>query len=147
MGANGSKASGRLENEEGREYHTVLSISDNIKVLEKKDSNKNVKLPEESHTPNRIYVVINKPPSENKWSDEPTAGKLKSIAVYGDDCKKLYEIHVDHVHDGMSIHYHPWKDGKPQQKGRGKKSPNIALPLSPEMNNLLNQVKKYVPHV
>lgn len=142
MGANGSKASGSLEYESGRTYSTVLSIDDNIKVLERKDPKENVKLPEESHTSNRIYVVINKPPQGEKGQNDPYAGKLKSIGVYGPDCKKLYEIHVDHVHDGLNVHYHPWKDGRPIRKGKGKRSPNVAYALTKDMESLLNKIKK-----
>lgn len=145
MGANGSKASGSLEHEAGRNWTTVLSIGDNIKVLERKDSKANVKLPEESHSPNRIYVVINKPPQGEKGKKDPYAGKLKSIGVYGPDCKKLYEIHVDHVHDGLNVHYHPWKNGGPVRKGIGKNSPNMAYALTKDMENLLNTIKQYVP--
>lgn len=146
MGANGSKASGSLEHEAGRHWTTVLSIGDNIRVLERDDHNKNVKLPEESHTPNRIYVVINKPPKGDKGKNDPYAGKLKSIGVYGSDCKKLYEIHVDHVHNGLNLHCHPWKEGKPIQTGTGKNSPNVAYPLTKEMRGLLNAIIKYVPY-
>jgi len=146
MGSNGSKSSGALEDEAGRHWANVLSIGDNIRVLERKDRNMNVKLPEESHTPNRIYVVINKPPEGDKGKNDPYAGMLKSIAKYGSDCKKLYEIHVDHVHNGLNIHYHPWKDGKPVKVGEGKNSPNVALPLTNGMRRLLNTVIKYVPY-
>jgi len=146
MGANGSKASGILENPAGRTYHTVISITDNIKVVESNNKNANVKLPEESHTPNRIYVVINKPASDKKGKGDPHAGKLKSIAVYGPDCKKLYEIHVDHTHNGMTIHFHPWENGRPVKVGTGKNSPNKAFPLTPEMKKILEIVKKKVPY-
>lgn len=146
MGANGSKASGILETPGGRTYHTVISITDNIKVVESNNKNANVKLPEESHTPNRIYVAINKPVTDKKGKDDPHAGKLKSIGVYGPDCKKLYEIHVDHTHNGLSIHFHPWENGSPVKVGPGKNAPNKAFPLTPEMKKLLEIVKKKVPH-
>lgn len=146
MGANGSKASGALETAAGRTYHTVISITDNIKVVESNNKNANVKLPEESHTPNRIYVVINKPATGSKGKNDPHAGKLKSIGVYGPDCKKLYEIHVDHKHDGMSIHFHPWENGHPERTGIGKNAKNKAFPLTPEMKKLLDNIKKKVPY-
>lgn len=146
MGANGSKASGALETPGGRTYHTVISITDNIKVVESNNKNANVKLPEESHTPNHIYVVINKPATNAKGRNDPHAGKLKSIGVYGPDCKKLYEIHVDHVHNGLTIHFHPWGNGRPIKAGSGKNAPNKAFPLTPEMKKLLEIVKKKVPY-
>lgn len=147
MGANGSKASGALDDPKNWTYHTAFEISDNIKVIEANNKNANVKLPEESHTPNRIYVAINKPATDKKGLNDPFAGKLKSIAVYGNDCKKLFEIHVDHSHNGMSIHYHPWENGRPVKAGKGKNSPNAAYSLTPDMIKLLNQIKKKVPHV
>jgi hypothetical protein len=69
MGANGSKASGALDNPKNWTYHTEFEISDNIKVTEANNKNANVKLPEESRTPNRIYVAINKPATD-KNGDE-----------------------------------------------------------------------------
>lgn len=146
MGANGSKASGILENLAGRTYHTVISISDNIKVVEPNNKDLNVKLPEESHSPNRIYVAINKPATDKKGKNDPYAGKLKSIAVYGPDCKKLFEIHVDHTHNGMSIHYHPWENGHPIKVGTGKHSPNAAYALTSDMKKMLETIKKKVPY-
>jgi len=146
MGANGSKASGSLETSEGRTYHTVISISDNIKVIEPNNKNANVKLPEESHTPNRIYVAINKPATDKKGQNDPNAGKLKSIGVYGPDCKKLFEIHVDHTHNGLSVHFHPWENGRPFKEGAGRNAPNKAFPLTSEMKKLWEIVKKKVPY-
>lgn len=146
MGANGSKGRGNLENPAGRTYHTVISISDNIKVIEPNNKNANIKLPEESHTPNRIYIAINKPATDKKGQNDPYAGKLKSIGVYGPDCKKYYEIHVDHEHDGMKIHFHPWENGHPVKSGAGKNAKNKAFPLTPEMKKLLEIIKKKVPY-
>lgn len=146
MGANGSKASGVLETPAGRIYHTVISITDNIKVIEPNNKNVNVKLPEESHTPNRVYVAINKPATNKKGQNDPHAGKLKSIGVYGPDCKKLYEIHVDHTHNGLSVHFHPWKNGRPVKEGTGKNAPNKALSLTSEMNEIFKIVKNKVPY-
>ncbi len=147
MGANGSKASGTFDDPKNWIYHTAFEISNNIKVMEANNKNANVKLPEESHTPNRIYVAINKPATNTKGLNDPFAGKLKSIAVYGNDCKKLFEIHVDHSHNGISTHYHPWENGRPVKTGTGKNSPNTAYPLTPDMIKLLDQIKKKVPHV
>lgn len=122
MGANGSHASGVLNTESGRQYRTIFTIGDNIKVLEQKASNKGGKLPEESHTPNRIYVSL------------MANGKdVKAIAKYGNDGKKIYEIHtVDHK--GLSPHYHFWENGKPKE---------AMYPLTSEMNNLLKKVRNY----
>ncbi len=149
MGANGSKGKGLLENPETRDYRTneIFQISENIVVVEAKNKNAKVKLPEESHTPNRVYVAVNKPATDKIGQSDPYAGKLKSIAVYGSDCKKLYEIHVDHTHGGMPEHYHPWENGHPVKTGTGKNAHNVAYPLTAEMKQLLQQVKNKVPHV
>ena len=149
MGANGSKASGILENPETRDYQTniVYNISNNIVVVEPKKKKAKIKLPEESHTPNRVYVAINKPATDKIGLNDPFAGKLKSVAVYGSNCKKLFEIHVDHVHNGMPVHYHPWKNGHPVKAGNGKNSPNAAFALTPKMIKLLEIIKNKVPHV
>lgn len=55
MGGNGSFLSGITNFENGRMYKTVFSIGDNIKILETKNPKRSLKLPEESHTPNRTY--------------------------------------------------------------------------------------------
>ena len=149
MGGNGSKGKGLLEDPDNRNYRTneVFQISDNIVVVEAKNKNARVKLPEESHTPNRVYVTVNKPATDKIGQKDPYAGKLKSIAVYGSDCKKLYENHVDHTHGGMPEHYHPWENGHPIKAGTGKNAHNAAFPLTAEMKQLLQQVKYKVPHV
>lgn len=76
MGGNGSKMRGNLDNSATREFKEVFFISNNIKVVQLKDNKKRVRLPEESNTPNRIYVIFNKD------------GTLKSIGKYGSDCLK-----------------------------------------------------------
>lgn len=71
----------------GRTYHTVISITDNIKVVESNNKNANVKLPEESHTPSNIYVVINKPATNAKGRNAPN----KAFPLTP-EMKKLLEI-------------------------------------------------------
>ena len=122
MGGNGSHASGVLNTEEGRQYKTIFTIGNNIKVLEQKNPKQSGKLPEESRTPNRIYVSLLK-----------NGKDVKEIAKYGDDGKKLWAIHtLDH--HGLSPHYHTWKDGKPSSD---------AYPLTTEMKQLLKKVQDY----
>ncbi len=94
MGANGTHSSNALSSEENRKYWTVGTISENIKVLVQKDRNRHGKLPEESHTPNRVYVSFLTDGSD-----------VKEIAQYGADCKKMYAIHTGN-HKGISPHYH-----------------------------------------
>jgi hypothetical protein len=136
MGANGSKASGALDNPDNREFKSVFFISENIEVVQLKNEKQRVRLPEESHTPNRVYVAYNKD------------GSLKSIGQYDSDCLKIFEMHFDHEHDGMRPHYHKWvsKGGiarGPETKGSGKNARTIAYPLSGEMIKLYDIIKKY----
>ena len=78
MGGNGSFFSGITNFEENRRYKTILSIGDNIKILETKNPRLSLKLPEESHTPGRIYATFDR------------NGKgLKEIAEYGPDGKRI----------------------------------------------------------
>lgn len=101
MGANGSKAAGITETEEGRRWKTIEVLGNGVKVIDFKAQNTPGKMPEESHSPNAVYAMMNKD------------GKgLKCIAIYGDDCKKIVEIHTND-HKGLGVHYHDWKDGRP----------------------------------
>lgn len=122
MGANGSHASGVLNTEEGRAYKTLFKMGDNIVVLEQKDPKHKGKLPEESHTPNRIYVSF------------MASGKdIKEIAKYGSDGKKLWAIHTND-HKGLKPHYHIWKDGAQSEEG---------YPLTTNMQKILKKVRNY----
>lgn len=136
MGANGSKASGALDNPDNREFKSVFFISKNIEVVQLKNVNQRVRLPEESNTPNRVYVVYNKD------------GSLKSIGRYDSNCLKKFEMHFDHEHDGMRPHYHKWVSKGmtargPETKGSGKHAKTIAYPLTKGMLQLYNKIKNY----
>lgn len=122
MGGNGSFASGSTAAENGRNWKTVLVLPNGMKVIELKNPKANHKAPEESHSPNSVYIMFNK------------KGKgIKSVSVYGNDGKKMYEIHtVDHK--GMGVHYHPWKDGRP----------DTPKPLSIPMKEMLNEIKSII---
>lgn len=92
-----------------------------MKVIELKDPKANHKAPEESHSPNSVYVMFNKD------------GKgIKSISKYGSDCKKVFEIHTV-PHKGLSPHYHEWSNGRPGD----------AKPLTPEMERMLKEAISY----
>jgi len=47
MGANGSKASGALDNPDNREFKSVFFISENIEVVQLRNEKQRVRLPEE----------------------------------------------------------------------------------------------------
>ena len=97
-------------------------MGENIVVLEQKDQKHKGKLPEESHTPKRIYVSF------------MASGKdVKEIANYGSDGKKLWAIHTND-HKGLKPHYHIWKDGKPSKDG---------YTLTMDMQKLLKKVRNY----
>ena len=120
MGGNGSFFSGVLNSEAGRAYETVYRIDDNTLVLEQKDKHKGIKLPEESHTPNRYYVVFRKDGKD-----------VKSIAKYGADGKKIWEIHTNE-HNGIKPHFHYWYGTGQEEKGH---------PLTSEMCDILNLIR------
>ena len=123
MGGNGSFLSGITNFENGRMYKTVSSIGDNIKVLETKNPKAGVKLPEESHTPNRIYATFYR------------NGKgLKELAEYGADGKRLNSIHIID-HNGLGSHWHPWKNGG--------QVPTEAYPINSRMRNLIDKIKNF----
>lgn len=104
-------------------YKTVFSIGDNIKILETKSLKASLKLPEESHTPNRTYATFYR------------NGKgLKEIAEYGPDGKRINSIHIQD-HKGMRSHWHPWMNGRQAQKD--------ARPLTNEMKKLINKIKNF----
>lgn len=120
MGANGSFASGSTNSEIGRTYKTIGSIGE-IQIVAPKNPKAGIKLPEESHTPNRIYATFYKDGHD-----------VKSIAKYGAYGKKLWEIHtIDHKNLGP--HYHDWAGGKPISD----------KPLTKYMIDLLNKVRNY----
>jgi hypothetical protein len=130
MGANGSFAKGSTESDAGRNWNTIYTIG-KIQIIQKKDPKSSIKLPEESHTPNRTYAIFKKDGSD-----------VKGIAKYGPDGKKIWEIHTSD-HDDFAEHYHKWMDGHPMQyfdAKRGKR--NIAFSLTDEMINLLKMVRQ-----
>ena len=122
MGANGSHTSGILYTEVGRKYVTLFSMGDNIKVLGQKDPKRSGKLPEESRTPNRIYV-----------SFYLNGKDVKEIAQYDSDGKKIFSIHTDD-HHGIKPHYHIWKDGKQLSEG---------YHLTADLKKLLTKIQNY----
>ena len=125
MGGNGSKSLGLTATESGRRWKTVEVLPNGVKVIEFKKSNTPLKIPEESHSPNSVYAMMDK-----------KGDKLSRIAVYGADSKKVVEIHTED-HHGISPHYHQWKDGRPV---------GAVKPLSdnPSLQRLFDETLSYL---
>lgn len=125
MGANGSHASGILETEERRAYKALfkVDIKGNVIVyLDQKNSKQSGKTPEESHTPNRIYVSFMK-----------NGKDIKDVSLMGSDGKKYLQIHTE-PHHGIAPHYHIWENGHPLIGDN---------PLTPYMMKILKIVQNY----
>lgn len=125
MGANGSKSLGTTETEEGRRWKTVETLPNGVKIIEFKNSKTPTKMPEESHSPNAIYGMLFK-----------KGNGLKCISIYGSDCKKIVEIHNED-HDGIGIHFHYWKNGRPTGKP-------IPISNNPAYERLLKETISYL---
>lgn len=82
MGANGSRAKGTLETEEGREYKTLFKVvvkGNVIVYLDQKNPKQSGQTPEESHTPNRIYVSVLKKNGRPLTGDHALTPHMKKI--------------------------------------------------------------------
>lgn len=129
MGANGSHANGSLDSELGRNWKTTGTVGD-IQIVQKKNSKESVKLPEESHTPNRIYAIFNK-----------NGNDVQAIAKYGPDGKKIWEIHT-RDHNGLGEHYHPCEDGHAKTiTNRNGYPESEAYALDSEKKAILEKVR------
>lgn len=131
MGANGSHADGSLESELGRNWKRIGTVGE-IQIVQKKSSKESVKLPEESHTLNRIYATFNK-----------NGDDVQAIAKYDANGKKVWEIHT-RPHNGLAAHYHPCENGHPKSiiNSNGKPE-NKAYPLDAYKQSILDKVRKY----
>lgn len=117
MGANGSNSTGILKTEAGRRWKTVEVLPNGVKVIQFKTPTPG-KMPEESHSPNSVYAMM-----------EKNGKGLKSIAIYDSDCKKIAEIHTAD-HHGSGPHYHKWSNGRPMGDA-------IPIGKSPKYQKLL----------
>ena len=77
--------------ENGQKYTTVGQIG-NIQILSMGET-KNVKAPEYSHSPNRVYVTMKD-------------GKIKHISFYDNEHKQIKVIDFEHSHYGIRPHIH-----------------------------------------
>lgn len=124
MGGNGSRGKGLLNSELGRNWKTVATIGE-IQIVQLKISTKHNKLPEESHTANRIYAIFEKDGSD-----------VKAIAKYGNDGKKIWEIHtIDHK--GLGPHLHKWANEAPVHGSEQ------SLTNYPKLLALLNKARNF----
>lgn len=126
MGGNGSFIRRSTECEDGRQWRTVAQCG-KIQILQWKDTSKGDKLPEESHTPGRIYAIFRKDGRD-----------VKAIAQYGKNGQKLWEIHTNE-HYGLCPHYHKWEDKGDGKRGQQKE----AHKLTKRMKGILRKLRKF----
>lgn len=100
MGANGSFLWSVAKWQKDRSWKTVREV-EGIKVIKYLKSEKQLKMPVESRTPNRKYAIMKKDGSD-----------IKEISGYGPDGKKQWSIHTDD-HYGIKPHWHKWENGTP----------------------------------
>lgn len=103
---------------EGGQQYQSIGMSGEVKVLIQTKGG--VKAPEFSHTPNRVYAVVQD-------------GKLKHIAYYDDKHKQAVSIDLLHEHKGVKPHRHEYMS-------HNKNDPGIP-PTDAEMA-LIRRIKK-----
>ena len=104
----------------GQHYKSigVLSSNPNVKVIVQDSSN--VKAPEFSHTPGRIYAVVKD-------------GALKHIAYYDENHSQAVSIDLAHAHKGVQPHRHVYMS-------HNKIDPGI--PPTADEKELIKKIKK-----
>lgn len=121
MGARGAFVDVNMEDftfvEGGQQYQSI-DMSGEVKVLIQTKGG--VKAPEFSHTPNRVYAVVQD-------------GKLKHIAYYDDKHKQAVSIDLLHEHKGVKPHRHEYMS-------HNKNDPGI--PPTPAEMALIRRIKK-----
>ncbi len=81
--------------ESGQKYHTI-GVVDKVKIIIKDPKFKeSVNQPLYSHSPNAIYATVQR-------------GRLKYITFYGRNHEIVNEIDLQHRHEGVSPHKHPY---------------------------------------
>lgn len=103
---------------EGGQQYQSIGMSGEVKVLIQTKGS--VKAPEFSHTPNRVYAVVQE-------------GKLKHIAYYDDKHKQAVSIDLLHEHKGVKPHKHEYMS-------HNRNAPGIP-PTTAEMA-LIRRIKK-----
>ena len=121
MGARGAFVDVNIEDftfVEGGQHYQSIGMSGEVKVLIQTKGG--VKAPEFSHTPNRVYAVVQD-------------GKLKHIAYYDDKHKQAVSIDLLHEHKGVKPHRHEYMS-------HNKNDPGI--PPTPAEMALIRRIKK-----
>lgn len=103
---------------EGGQQYQSIGMSGEVKVL--LQTKGSVKAPEFSHTPNRVYAIVQD-------------GKLKHIAYYDDKHKQAVSIDLLHEHKGVKPHRHEYMS-------HNKNDPGI--PPTPAEMALIRRIKK-----
>lgn len=120
MGARGAFVDVNMDDftfvEGGQQYQSI-GMSGEVKVLIQTKGG--VKAPEFSHTPNRVYAVVQD-------------GKLKHIAYYDDKHKQAVSIDLLHEHKGVKPHRHEYMS-------HNKNDPGI--PPTPAEMALIRRIK------
>ena len=104
----------------GQHYKTIgeLSSNPNVKIIIQDYSS--VKAPEYSHTPNRIYAVVQE-------------GRLKHLAYYDENHMQAVLIDLGHRHGKVKPHRHFYMNHDPNLPG---------VPVTREDMILINKIKK-----
>ena len=104
----------------GQHYKTIgeLSSNPNVKVIIQDYSS--VKAPEYSHTPNRIYAVVQK-------------GRLKHLAYYDENHKQAVIVDLWHKHGEVMPHIHLYMNHDKDLPG---------VPPTAEQLKLVNKIRK-----
>ena len=104
----------------GQHYKSlgVLQDNPNVKIIIQ-DTN-NVKAPEFSHTPGRVYAVVKD-------------GELKHLAYYDENHKQAVSIDFAHAHKGVQPHRHVYLS-------HNKSDPGV--PPTAAEQALANRIKK-----
>ncbi len=106
--------------EGGQHYMSLgtLSSNPNVKVIIQDSTN--VKAPEFSHTPGRVYAVVKD-------------GSLKHLAYYDEEHKQAVSIDFAHAHQGVQPHRHVYMS-------HGKNDPGV--PPTDAEKALIKKIKK-----
>lgn len=95
----------RSNNKSGYKYRhkfsTVKTLSQGVKVIQKRDKNDSLNLPSNAETGDKEYILINQQKN------------VKQIRKYSEiSGDKTSDIDLDHKHEDLDEHGHDWVNGK-----------------------------------